>query len=163
VLTPVAELEPVEVGQVTISRATLHNQDMIKEKNINVGDKVIIQRAGEVLQNLETQNLKRTGHLETAITPISLERHTVPESKHTKSSHKHNELQIFLAELDLDLISPKDALDTLYALKEMIQKHEILDKTALESLVTHQRTHYKTLKESKKRKENPSEHKPTLF
>ena len=48
-LTPVAELEPVVVGQATISRATLHNQDMLNAKNINVGDKVIIQRAGDVI------------------------------------------------------------------------------------------------------------------
>lgn len=123
----------------------------------------IIQRASEVLQNLETQNLKRACHLETAITPISIESDKGHEPKHTTSTYKHNELQDFLAELDLDLISPKNALDTLYALKEMIQTHEILNKIALESLVPQQRIHYKTLKEHKKRKETTSEHKPTLF
>ena len=48
-LTPVAILKPVEVGGVVVKKATLHNQDMVNAKNINVGDKVIVQRAGDVI------------------------------------------------------------------------------------------------------------------
>ena len=49
VLTPVAELEPVELAGSTIARATLHNEDEIRRKDIRVGDTVIIEKAGEVI------------------------------------------------------------------------------------------------------------------
>ncbi|MDH4131621.1 MAG: NAD-dependent DNA ligase LigA [Gemmatimonadota bacterium] len=69
-INPWAELEPVEIGGVTVSSATLHNEELIEAKDIRIGDWVEITRAGEVIpQVLGPLRERRTGHEQRFVMP----------------------------------------------------------------------------------------------
>jgi len=63
-LTPVAELEPIFLAGSTISRATLHNEDYLKLKDIRIGDTVVIEKAGEVIPAVVSVVKEKRPHLE---------------------------------------------------------------------------------------------------
>ncbi len=59
VLTPLAILEPVFIAGSTVSKATLHNLDFIRERDIHIGDRVIVQKAGDIIPEIVSVNLKQ--------------------------------------------------------------------------------------------------------
>lgn len=72
VLTPVAELEAVQLAGTTVSRATLHNEDEIARKDVRVGDTVVVEKAGEIIPAVVGVNV--------ALRPASAEAYHFPES-----------------------------------------------------------------------------------
>ena len=69
-LTPVAELKPVRLSGITISRATLHNEDEIKRKDIRIGDYVLIERSGDVIPKIVgPMKERRTGQEKIFVMP----------------------------------------------------------------------------------------------
>ena len=73
-LTPVAKLAPVFVGGVTVTNATLHNEDEARRKDVRVGDTVIVRRAGDVIPEVVSVILEKRQHDE----PIFTMPHTCP-------------------------------------------------------------------------------------
>jgi DNA ligase (NAD+) len=70
VLTPNAILEPVRLAGTTVSRATLHNMDYIEEKDIRIGDMVVVQKAGDIIPEvLEVVTGERTGNEKEFVMP----------------------------------------------------------------------------------------------
>jgi DNA ligase (NAD+) len=71
-LNPVAMLDPVQVGGVTVRKATLHNEDIIAKKDVRVGDWVVVRRAGEVIPEIvKSIPERRTGNEKPFVAPTS--------------------------------------------------------------------------------------------
>ncbi len=104
-LTPVADLEPVNVGGVMVSHATLHNQDELIRKDIRIGDTVIVQRAGDVIpQVVEVLKDKR---------PADAQVFTFPEKCPVCGSHVFRQPDEAVHFCSGGLICPAQALGRL--------------------------------------------------
>lgn len=75
VITPVAQLRPVEISGVTVSRATLHNWDELAAKDIRIGDTVVVERAGDVIPAVVRVEVERRNGSERTVLPP----HSCPE------------------------------------------------------------------------------------
>lgn len=104
-LTPVAILTPINVGGVMVGRATLHNEDYITEKDIRIGDMVVIQRAGDVIPQV-VQSLP-------ALRPENAAAYVPPETCPVCGSHAVREQGAVVRRCTGGLVCPAQAVERL--------------------------------------------------
>ncbi len=105
-ITPVAKVEPVTVGGVVVSNATLHNEDEIKRKDIRLGDTVRIQRAGDVIpQVISVDLLKRNQKSKKYIFPEKCLCGATTQKEVNKSTKKEDAVRRCLKGYECDFIA----------------------------------------------------------
>ena len=105
-ITPVAKVEPVTVGGVVVSNATLHNEDEIKRKDIRIGDIIEIQRAGDVIpQVISVDKSKRKGNSKKYIFPEKCLCGATTHKEINKSTKKEDAVRRCIKDYDCDFIA----------------------------------------------------------
>ena len=105
-ITPVAKVEPVTVGGVVVSNATLHNEDEIKRKDIRLGDTVQIQRAGDVIpQVISVDTSKRNQNSKKYIFPEKCLCGAITQKEVNKSTKKEDAVRRCLKGYECDFIA----------------------------------------------------------
>ncbi|MGE5392943.1 MAG: NAD-dependent DNA ligase LigA [Candidatus Saccharibacteria bacterium] len=167
-LTPVAALKPVFVSGTTVSRATLHNEEEVKRKDIRIGDTVVIQRAGDVIPEVVQPLVDlRTGRERKFAMPAAcpvcgtaVERRSeklvdfyCPNPKCPTKNLRS--MEHFVAAFEIYTIGPKilerfkdeglisDVVDLFYLKKEDIQSLERFGEKSAENIVSSIREHRK--------------------
>lgn len=146
-LTPVARLEPVSVGGVVVSNATLHNQDEIDRKDVRIGDKVIVRRAGDVIPEVVGPILAQR--------PANVRQFTMPHhcpecdseviKEHDKAvyrctgglfcpAQRKRALQHFVARKAMDIVGLGDKLINQLADLDIVKHPDDLFKLNVETL-----------------------------
>jgi DNA ligase (NAD+) len=119
-ITPVAKVEPVTVGGVVVSNATLHNEDEIERKDIRIGDTIIIQRAGDVIPQVVSVNFsKRDINAKKYIFPKKCLCGAETKKELSKNTKKHDSVRrcvkgyecVFIAKEKLKHLVSKEALN----------------------------------------------------
>ncbi len=123
ILTPVAKLEPVKVGGVVVSNATLHNMDDILRKGVKIGDRVVIQRAGDVIPEVVEV-------FETFVTSVPFEMPQICPSCGEEVFHKDGDVGYFCTnktcpdqlKASLEHFVSRDAMDIEGLGKQLIDR-----------------------------------------
>ncbi len=130
-ITPVAKVEPVTVGGVVVSNATLHNEDEIERKDIRVGDIIKIQRAGDVIPQVVSVELsKRNKNSKKYVFPVNCLCGSKTKKELSKSTKKHDAVRRcvkgydckFIAKEKLKHIVSKEALNVDGLGKKVIEQ-----------------------------------------
>ncbi len=130
-ITPVAKVEPVNVGGVVVSNATLHNEDEIERKDIRIGDVIKIQRAGDVIPQVVSVDLsRRNKNLKKYLFPKKCLCGAITKKEYSKSTKKLDAVRrctkgydcIYIAKEKLKHIVSKEAFNIEGLGKKVIEQ-----------------------------------------